>query len=159
MPEVELSYGARILILEDEEPLRRMLQEILGMKGYACETAATVDEALALWSREMSGPSPFRLGVTDLTLGDGPGGVDFARAIRKLDPTARLIACSGDSTNPVILEPGRYGFDGTLTKPFLFGALLETLTRVLGGTANDVSTIGLPQDANHAKLFRLGEHP
>src|ERR1019366_6594537 len=132
MPEAEMPCTARILVLDDEEPLRRMLQEILGMKGYGCETRSSVDDALALWSREMSGPSPFRLGVTDLTLGDGPGGLEFAARVRKLDPTALLIACSGDSTDPAIVDPGQHGFDGTLTKPFLFEALLETLTRVLG---------------------------
>jgi DNA-binding response OmpR family regulator len=150
---------ARILVLDDEEPLRRMLQEILGMKGYACDTASTGEDAVTLWSRESSGPTPFRLALIDLTLGDGPGGLDFAARIRKSDPTAILIACSGDSTDPVMVEPARYGFDGTLTKPFLFGTLLETLAAVLGRTANDVSAIGLPWDADHAKLFRLGESP
>ena len=131
MPVAQLPT-TRILVLDDEEPLRRMLQEILGMKGYACEAAATVEDALALWMREVPGPSPFHLALADLTLGDGPGGLEFAAQVRKVDPTALLIACSGDSTDPAIVDPGRYGFDGSLTKPFLFSALLETLTRVLG---------------------------
>ena len=143
MPETD-TPPARILVLDDEEPLRRMLQEILGMKGYACQTASTVEEGLALWSREMSGPGPFRLALADLTLGDCPGGVEFAALVRRLDPSALLIACTGDSTDPVVSDPGRYGFDDVLTKPFLFGALLETLTRVLGGTANEDSAIRLP---------------
>ena len=133
MPEAENPCPARILVLDDEEPLRRMLKEILELKGYACETASTVEEALALWSQEMSGPAPFRLALTDLTLGDGLGGVDFAKALRKLDPSARLIACTGDSSHPVFSDPGQFRMDGTLTKPFLFGELLETLTRVLDG--------------------------
>jgi len=131
MPKAEMP-PARILVLDDEEPLRQMLQEILGMKGYACDTASTGEDAVTLWSRESSGPTPFRLALIDLTLGDGPGGMEFAARIRKSDPTALLIACSGDSTDPAVLDPGRYGFDGSLTKPFLLAALLETLARVLG---------------------------
>lgn len=134
---------ARILVLEDEAHVRRMLEEILGMKGYACETASTVEEALALWHREMSGPAPFRLALADLALGDGPGGVEFAAKVRKLDPGALLIACTGDSSDPVISDPARFGFDGTLTKPFLFGALLEAMTSVIGEAANAVSPIRL----------------
>lgn len=134
----------RILVLDDEEALRRMLEEILEMKGYPCKTASTAEEALTLWSQEMSGSAPFRLALADLSLGDGPGGMAFARQVRKLDPKALLIACTGDSSDPIVSDPSRYGFDGTLTKPFLFGALLETLTRIIGGTANEVSTIRLP---------------
>jgi len=130
MPDAE-NPPARILVLDDEEPLRRMLLEILGMKGYACDAAATVEEALSLWAREASGPSPFRVALADLTLGEGPGGVEFAAHIRESNPSASLIACSGDSTDPVIIDPNQYGFDASLTKPFLFGALLETLARVL----------------------------
>jgi two-component system, cell cycle sensor histidine kinase and response regulator CckA len=159
MPEAE-TPSSRVLVLDDEKALRLMLQEILGLKGFPCEAASNVQDALALWRQEMSGTSPFRLALVDLTLGDGPGGVDFAREVRKLDPNALLIACSGDSTDPAMADPIRNGFDATLTKPFLFGALLETLARVLGGqTANDDSSAGLRQEANHAKLFRLGDLP
>lgn len=106
------------------------------MKGYACVSASTVEEALSLWKREMPGPAPFRLALTDLCLGDGPGGVEFAAQVRELDPSALLIACSGDSTDPAVVDPGRFGFDGTLAKPFLFGTLLETLEQVVEGSAD-----------------------
>ena len=158
MSDSENPFPARILVLDDEEPLLRMLQEILGMKGFPCETASTAADALALWRQEMSGPSPFRLALVDLTLGDGPGGLEFAREVRVLDRDALLIACSGDSTDPAMADPIRNGFDATLTKPFLFGAMLETLARVLGGgNANDDSGIGLRPEPNHAKLFGLGD--
>jgi CheY-like chemotaxis protein len=131
MPETGETSGLRILVLDDEAPLRRMLEEILEMKGYRSDSAATVDEALAMWSREMSGPSPFRLALTDLSLGDGPGGLEFAKRLRELDPRSRMIACTGDSSDPVMANSRDFGFEATLSKPFLLGTLLETVGMVL----------------------------
>ncbi|HXP89329.1 MAG TPA: response regulator [Fibrobacteria bacterium] len=131
MPNAEATPGPRILVLEDEPPLRRMLEEILAMKGYASDSVATVEEAVQLWRREMTGPNPFRLALTDLTLGDGPGGLEFARRLRMLDPESRMIACTGDSSDPVMADSSRFGFQATLSKPFLLGTLLETVGLVL----------------------------
>jgi len=125
------STGTRILVLEDEPPLRRMLEEILAMKGYAVLSVGTVEDALGLWTREMEGPDPFRLALTDLSLGDGPGGLEFAERLRMLEPDSRVIACTGDSSDPVMLDPRRFGFEASLSKPFFLETLLETVAAVL----------------------------
>jgi CheY-like chemotaxis protein len=136
MPETEATAGTRILVLDDEAPLRRMLQEFLGMKGYVTDSVSTAHEALGLWHRELSGPAPFRLALTDLTLADGPGGLEFARLLRKLDPGARIIACSGDSSDPLMADSRHFGFEAALAKPFLLGALLESVALVLADSGS-----------------------
>ena len=38
--------GERILIVDDEEPIRRLLHQKLSGEGYRCEEAGSADEAL-----------------------------------------------------------------------------------------------------------------
>jgi hypothetical protein len=42
-----------------------------------------------------------------------------------------MIACTGDSSDPIMTNSRDFGFDATLSKPFLLGTLLETVGMVL----------------------------
>ena len=59
------------------------------------------------------------------------GGLETIQALLQIDPTVKAIAMSGYAHDPVILEPGRHGFKGTLTKPFAVGQLQEVLARAM----------------------------
>jgi CheY-like chemotaxis protein len=120
----------RILVLDDEAPLRQMLEDLLRIKGIAVDSVATMDEALLMWQRELSGARRFHVALVDLSLGEGPGGREFAFQLRRMDPQARILACTGDATDPILDDPAVHGFDGSLAKPFMLDELLDELDKI-----------------------------
>jgi hypothetical protein len=48
-----------------------------------------------------------------------------------LDPKVRALVSSGYADDPVMARPAKYGFHGTLAKPYTAKALREAVARVL----------------------------
>jgi two-component system phosphate regulon response regulator PhoB len=115
--------SARILIVEDEEPLTMMLRYNLEAEGYAVETAARGDEAEIKLAE-----SPPDLVVLDWML-PGLSGIELCRRLRARPATARL---------PIIMLTARgeegervrglsTGADDYIVKPF---SLPEFIARI-----------------------------
>jgi two-component system, OmpR family, phosphate regulon response regulator PhoB len=115
--------SARILIVEDEEPLTMMLRYNLEAEGYAVETAARGDEAETKLSE-----SPPDLVVLDWML-PGLSGIELCRRVRARPATSRL---------PIIMLTARgeegervrglaTGADDYIVKPF---SLPEFIARI-----------------------------
>jgi len=64
-----------ILVVEDEEQMRRLLGHILAKNGYACTLAANGVEA-----RKFLGEKAFDLALCDVNM-PGESGIDLARHI------------------------------------------------------------------------------
>jgi DNA-binding NarL/FixJ family response regulator len=64
----------------------------------------------------------------DLTIPGGMGGLEALRELLALDSGARAIVSSGYSSDPVMADPGAYGFAGVIPKPYC----LADLERILG---------------------------
>ena len=67
----------------------------------------------------------------DLTIPGGPGGKEVIKDLLALDPHVRAIVSSGYADDPVMANPTRYGFKGTVAKPYTASALREAVARVL----------------------------
>jgi DNA-binding NarL/FixJ family response regulator len=66
----------------------------------------------------------------DLTVPGKMGGKEACARLRGMYPDARVIVCSGYSSDPVMSDHTAYGFRGILGKPFH----LDELKRVLKQT-------------------------
>lgn len=130
MPCLDWLRSLRILVLDDEAPLRRMLEELLRIKGISVQSVATAQDAERAWFSQRSGPHPFHAALVDLSLGEGPDGREFALHLRRMDPLAKIFACTGDLTDPVLDDPAAHGFEGALSKPFLLEELLGQLDKI-----------------------------
>jgi len=86
-----LGNGELIHILEDNPDVQTMLTKMVTALGYSVTTSDTVAAAIGA---TQEGPRP-RLYLADVILPGGKSGVDFARAIRKRDPNAKVILMSG----------------------------------------------------------------
>ena len=120
--------AARVLLVEDDEQLRGVASEALGLAGYEVYPAATVDEgcaALAAW--------PPALIVVDL-YGTGDLNV-IARAARG----TALVLTSGSDPAYLETERQRLGAVAVLRKPYDLGELLATVAAVRGPGAVDES--------------------
>jgi CheY-like chemotaxis protein len=89
-----MTAGLRILVADDDGPVRDMIADCLTEAGY--EVAAACDGAQALVEID-NGPDRFRALVTDIRMGEGPDGWHIARRARELEPDIPVIYLSGDS--------------------------------------------------------------
>ena len=67
----------------------------------------------------------------DLTIPGGMGGKETVKKLREIDPTAKVIAFSGYSNDPIFTDFKEFGFDGVLSKPFSIEEFMQTIESVL----------------------------
>jgi putative two-component system response regulator len=106
--------AARILVVDDEEPMRRLLGRSLEAAGYSCTLAADAAEALARLAE-----AGYELLLCDVNLPD-QSGLDLVRhALTQHLDTAALMLSGSERPDYVsrALDNGAYGY---LVKPFTF---------------------------------------
>jgi two-component system KDP operon response regulator KdpE len=115
---------SRVLVVDDEPQIVRGLKVLLRSAGYAVESAATKDEALAA----LAARPPDAL-VLDLVLPDG-GGVEVCEEVRRWSrlPIVVLSAVGDEREKVRALDAGA---DDYVTKPFGTDELLARLRAVL----------------------------
>jgi putative two-component system response regulator len=102
----------RILVVDDDAQMRRLLARLLAADGFACEAAGTADAARrAIAEREPE------LVLLDVGLPD-ESGLSLARAVAASHPRVRVVMVSGQDDAGVAqtaFDAGAYGY---VTKPF-----------------------------------------
>jgi CheY-like chemotaxis protein len=124
----------RVLVMDDEEAVRKVVALTLWGMGHQVELAEDGQMAIEVYKKAKSLGRHFDVMILDLTVRGGMGGQETIQALLRLDPTVKAIAVSGYVNDPVILEPERHGFKGTLAKPFAAEKLQEILSRVMGSS-------------------------
>ena len=118
--------GGRVLVVEDEEVVRVLVEEQLRTLGVDVRSAATGAEALRLLDDER-----FDLVLSDLGL-PGMDGALLARAIREREPETRVLLMSG-YPHDVVASRGIDRDVLLLQKPFRLDELQDAIGRVLAG--------------------------
>ena len=111
----------RILLVEDEEPIRDLVSTALRFTGFTVETAATGPEGLALARN-----APWRLLVLDVNL-PGLDGFSLCRKLRETGDEVPVIFLTARDDPADLREGFTGGGDDYLTKPF---SLEELVLRV-----------------------------
>jgi CheY-like chemotaxis protein len=131
----ELPRGeGRVLVVDDEEIVRRSVGEVLKRLGYEVDSAKDGREGIELYEKAMEEGRPFNVVITDLTIPGELGGKQTVGKLRELDPDAKVIVSSGYSEDPVMSRFREYGFDGVLVKPYKVADLAEVIRKVLLGS-------------------------
>ena len=126
----QLQTGSgRILVMDDEEALRKLLAQILKRLGYEVECAREGAEAIDLYQRAKDSGRRFDIVLVDLTIPGGMGGKEVAARLREVDDSVILIVSSGYSNTPIMSEFRKYGFNDVLSKPWTPVQLSEVLRR------------------------------
>jgi len=126
---LDYSRGSEtILLVEDEEPLRKLCTEFLEQLGYRMLAASNAKEAVAL----VEGYSgKIDLLITDVVMPGLPG-PELAEALLALRPDLKVIFISGYAEGSLapngVLKPGTV----LVNKPFTIRALTAKLREVLG---------------------------
>ena len=121
--------GAHVLVVDDEESIRRTVKRTLEAEGYAVRTAATAAEAKA--ALQVALPESV---ILDLRLPDASGVVVLGE-IRRLSPTLPVIIFTGYPDSHLLQEALELSPFMVLIKPVPPAKLLETLALTLGRRA------------------------
>ena len=119
--------GETILLVDDEEPLRRLGQRFLSDVGYKVLEAGNGEEALAVYRRQ---GGQIDLVILDLGM-PGMGGRKALKEMLALDPRARVIIASGYSADGQVKDALAAGARGYVAKPFRRAEMLEKVRAVL----------------------------
>jgi two-component system nitrogen regulation response regulator NtrX len=117
---------ARVLIVDDERNMRRMLRALLEAEGYAVDEAEGGDDALARIAR--SAPDVVLL---DLVMAPGPDGLTALQRIRADHPDQAVIMMSGKASLADAVRATKLGAFQFLEKPLTPEAVLTTVRAAL----------------------------
>lgn len=127
------SIGAsRILIMDDDRLIRRTLRRILEQLGCEVWEAADGNEAIVQYSRLRECGQTVDACILDLTIPGGMGGIETKDALRKIDPSTRIIVSSGYSVGDAFVDYKSAGFDAAMVKPYGIETVKQTLAGTLG---------------------------
>jgi len=135
-PEVEREHiirgKGRVLLMDDEEIIRKMVVGIIEKLGYEAVPALDGKDAIEKYRESMSAGNPFAVVILDLTVKGGMGGVETLEKLKEIDPEVRAIVSSGYSLDPVMSDYQQAGFAGMIAKPYSFSKLSQILAEVTG---------------------------
>ncbi len=116
-----------ILFLDDEEYARSIASSMLERLGYAVEVFEHGEQLEVAYQEHQKAGVPVVAVILDLTIKGGPGGLEVLKSLKQLDPDVTAVASSGYSNESALIDPLKYGFSGSLPKPFSMDELSEVL--------------------------------
>ncbi len=123
----------RILVMEDEETIRLILQKMIAEIGYEADFAVNGEQAIELYAKARESANPFDAVLMDLTIRGGMGGEECIHHLLEFDPSVKAIVSSGYADAPVIANYRDYGFTDIITKPYQIEDLSEVLYKAITG--------------------------
>jgi DNA-binding NtrC family response regulator len=116
-----------VLICDDEEIMRDVLETILSGAGYKVELAKTGEEALALYAER-----PFDVVLMDVSM-PGMGGLTALEEIMRLDAEAAILMVTAYATFDTAISAWEKGAKGVIRKPFQNEQILALVAKAIRG--------------------------
>ena len=119
-----------VLLAEDEDAVRRLVQRALELHGYSVLPARSGEEAEQI---ERSHLGPIHLLITDVVM-PGMGGRELADTIRSRRPQLKILYMSGYTNDEVVRHGVTLARDAFLQKPFTPSGLVAMVRAAFAGT-------------------------
>lgn len=116
-----MTEPARILVIDDQESIRKSLAAVLEEEGYLVDTAENGKEAI-----EKSRAKPYNLALIDIRLPDMDG-LQLLTSIKETLPKTVKIIITGYPSLENAVEAVNKGGDGYIIKPFDMNKLLDMI--------------------------------
>ena len=113
--------NGRILVVDDEDSIRKVLKTILEEKGYRVDTAETGKEAIA-----KSKQGAYNLALIDVRLPDIEG-TELLKAIENTTPNMVKVIVTGYPSLQNAITAVNNGADAYILKPFKVEKVLHTI--------------------------------
>lgn len=147
----------KVLVVDDEAALRKVIRASLAASGFEVEEAGTGRDALSAMQRH-----PFDLVLLDVSM-PGMSGVEACREIRELAPRTGIVMVTVRDAEEDKVRALEAGADDYVTKPFQFRELIARLRAVLrrthinGASETKILEAGnLKMDLDRRLLFKAG---
>jgi two-component system C4-dicarboxylate transport response regulator DctD len=115
----------RVLLVEDDEAMRRSTEQALDLAGLAVTPLASAEEAL-----DLAGPGLEGVVVSDIRM-PGMDGMTLLHRLREIDPDLPVILITGHAEVSLAVEAMRHGAWDFVEKPFAAQALAAATRRAL----------------------------
>jgi DNA-binding NtrC family response regulator len=115
----------RILIVDDEQNMRKLFEKVLAKEGYAVRTAENGADAMKILEEET-----FHLIISDLVM-PGMGGIDLMKEVKTKHPDIPFIVLTAYGTVGSAVEAMKGGAFDYLTKPFQKDHVLLVVDKAL----------------------------
>jgi DNA-binding NtrC family response regulator len=120
-----LGENARVIVIDDDESIRKILTTILEEEGYEVDTANTGKEAIRKTNEKV-----YNLALIDMRLPDIEG-IDLLLRIKDTTPRMRKIIITGYPTIQNAMEAVNRQADAFILKPFDMERVLQTIREQL----------------------------
>lgn len=124
----EAASPFKVLVVDDEEPVRRFIDRTLSAAGYSTSTAADGLEAIGLAEKN----GDFDILVTDLMMPQMRGD-ELARRLRSREPELKVLYLTGFSDALFREKATLWHDEAFLDKPCTMKGLLEAVSLLLMG--------------------------
>ncbi|MBN2431851.1 MAG: sigma-54-dependent Fis family transcriptional regulator [Acidobacteria bacterium] len=102
----------RVLIVDDEQSMRELLEYVFREDGFTVATAAGITEAASLLETQ-----PFEVIISDLRMEDGSG-LDLLQIVQQRSPESAFILITAYASSDSAIDALKYGAYDYITKPF-----------------------------------------
>jgi signal transduction histidine kinase/ActR/RegA family two-component response regulator len=128
-------HGELVLVVDDEEPMRRMTQQILESFGYRVVLAGDGAEAAAIYIQRRT---EIGMAILDMTMPvmEGPEAI---RLLRNINAELPIIGTSGLASTTYAGELTRLGVKHILPKPYTAAELLAMVAQSLEGAGRNAA--------------------
>ncbi|MGB3588319.1 MAG: sigma-54 dependent transcriptional regulator [Tunicatimonas sp.] len=140
---------SKVLIVDDDQDIRLLLDKFLTKNGFETTTASTGDEALDATKEEA-----YNLILCDFKLPDTTG-IELIPRIKIINPEAAIIVITGYSDVKIAVKAIKLGAYDYVTKPLYPDEILLTIKQAIASKKSNTKTEKAPKVAR----FVTGESP
>jgi CheY-like chemotaxis protein len=143
----EMKGTGRVLIVDDEDAIRDLVEFTLTRLGYEVSQAATALQGVEMYQHTLRMGKRFDLVILDLTLPGGMGGKEALKKLIEIDPTVNAIVSSGYATDATMSRYQDFGFRGVIAKPYEAAELGKIVHDVIESSHVNVVSLNFPTRA------------
>ncbi len=130
----------RVLVVDDEEAIRALVEFTLSRLGYEVTDAATALDGVNIYREHLEKGERFDAVILDLTLPGGMGGKEALKRLIEIDPTVNAIVSSGYAMDSTMARYQDYGFRGVIAKPYEASELGKIVHEVIESSHVNLDT-------------------
>ncbi len=124
---------SRILVIDDEEPVRLLLRKMLEQAGHEVDVASGGSSGIELYRQRGAD-----IVITDILM-PGMDGIETIRQLRRESPGVRILAISGGGrigADHYLCLAGKLGALSELSKPFSRQSLIDEVDTLLASAGS-----------------------
>lgn len=131
LDQAPLHCTARVLVMDDQDYLRRLVSRVLESIGCTVDRAENGYQAVEMFKKGIKDAKPYDCVILDLTIPGSMGGKLAVNELKALDASVKAIACSGYADDSIMADCQSHNFDAVVAKPFKPKALVQTVCHLL----------------------------